>query len=429
MDITAYNITYIISNLFTVYIIKLFMDKYLEIEPKYKKTVYGAYGGFFVITTSLYFLFDIPIVMMAINILCFFGISLFYKGSLKNKIVASLYIYIVLFVIEILITALTFTSFMSPFEKYGYSNILGLFIDKMLQFFSVLILRSRFASKKESDDMIPLKISVYSLIIPISTIIIEMIITSIYEVSQIKVSISVVVLFMINFIAFALYNSLLEIYKDKVKNITLNQEREYYYRQCLIMQKAVEDTQSFRHDFNNHMSILNEFISKKEFSSAEKYIGNLREDHQKYVSVYSATGNIPIDSILNYKLNSLSEKNIDINIEINVPTELPVEIMDISTILANLLDNADSALSKVENDKQLKIRVVYKKGMLVISISNSYNGIVLYENGEIVTTKKNRERHGKGLSNVRKAVEKYNGLLKFTHDENVFTSEILLYLT
>lgn len=37
MDITAYNITYIISNLFTVYIVKLFMDKYLEIEPKYKK--------------------------------------------------------------------------------------------------------------------------------------------------------------------------------------------------------------------------------------------------------------------------------------------------------------------------------------------------------------------------------------------------------
>ena len=102
--------------------------------------------------------------------------------------------------------------------------------------------------------------------------------------------------------------------------------------------------------------------------------------------------------------------------------------MDISTILSNLLDNADSALSKVENGKQLKIRIVYKKGMLIISIENSYNGIVLYENGEIVTTKKNRDRHGKGLSNVRKAVEKYNGLLKFTHDNNIFTAEVLLYL-
>ena len=30
--------------------------------------------------------------------------------------------------------------------------------------------------------------------------------------------------------------------------------------------------------------------------------------------------------------------------------------------------------------------------------------------------------------NGAKAVEKYNGLLKFTHDENAFTSEVLLYL-
>ena len=76
MNITAYNIIYIISNLFTVYIVKLFMDNYLEINPKYKKTVYWVYGAYFLITTSLYFLVDIPIVMMTANILCFLGISL-----------------------------------------------------------------------------------------------------------------------------------------------------------------------------------------------------------------------------------------------------------------------------------------------------------------------------------------------------------------
>ena len=66
--------------------------------------------------------------------------------------------------------------------------------------------------------------------------------------------------------------------------------------------------------------------------------------------------------------------------------------------------------------------------MLIIRISNTYNGTVLYENGEIVTTKKNKDEHGKGLSNIRKVTEKYNGLLKLSHNENVFTSEVLLYL-
>lgn len=430
MNITAYDLIYIISNLFTAYIVKLFMDKYLGINPKYKRAVYWVYGAFFLITTSLYFLFSVPVVMMIANILCFLGISLCYKGNYKNKIIASLYIYIVLFIVEILVTALTFTPFMTPFEKYGYSNVLGLFINKILQFFTVLVLRSIFINKeKSSDDNLPLKISLSSLLIPISTIIIEIVIISIPDVSQSKVVISVIMLFMINFIAFVLYNSLLEMYRNKIKNVIMNQEREYYYKQCLIMQKAVENTQSFRHDYNNHISILNEFISKGEISSAEKYISNLREEHQKYTSIYSSTGNIPIDSILNYKLNSLSDKNVNMDIEVNVPTELSVEIMDISTILTNLLDNAASALSKVENNKQLNIKIVYIKGMLIISIANSYNGTVHYENGEIVTTKKNKDEHGKGLSNVRKTAEKYNGILKLSHNENVFTSEVLLYLS
>lgn len=429
MNITAYDLTYIVSNLFTAYIVKIFMDKYLGINLKYKNTVYIAYSAFFLITTTLYFMFDVPLVMMIVNILCFSGISLFYKGDYKNKIIASFYIYIILFAVEILVTALTFTPFMNPFKEYGYSNILGLFIDKVAQFFVVLILVNIFIKKDESDnDVLPLKISLSSLLIPISTIIIEIIVVSTPDISQNKVILSVIVLFMINFISFVLYNSLSDIYQEKIKNVILNQEREYYYKQCLMMQKAVEDTQSFRHDYNNHMSILGEFISQGEILTAENYINNLIKEHQNYTSIYSSTGNVPIDSILNYKLNSLSDKNVNINIETNVPTELYIEIMDISTILTNLLDNAFSALDKVNKNKKIDIKIIYSKGMLIIRISNSYNGTVLYENGEIVTTKKNKDEHGKGLSNIRKVTEKYNGLLKLSHNENVFTSEVLLYL-
>lgn len=429
MYLTAYNITYIISNLFTAYIIKLFMDKYLGLNQKHKKSVYLAYGLFSLITTAVYFVFDIPIIMMITNILCFLGITFFYNGSLKKKVIASFYIYIVLFIVEILVTALTFTSFMSPFEKYGYSNILGLFINKILQFFAVLILINVFIKSKDSnEEAMPLKLAIPSLLIPISTIVIEMIVTSIYNVSQNKVAISVVVLFMINFMAFVLYNSLSEMYLEKMKSAITNQEREYYYKQCLIMQKSVEDSQAFRHDLNNHMSIIRDLISKNEINSAGKYICNLIEESQSQTSIYSATGNIPIDRILNYKLNSLPDKDIDIKIDVNVPTELTVEIMDISTILTNLLDNAVSALKNIKRDKKLNIKIVYRKGMLIISIDNTYDGVVLYENGEIVTTKKDKNTHGKGLINIRKTAEKYNGLLKLSHNENVFTSEVLLYL-
>ena len=431
MRTTSYNIIYIISNLFTVYIIKMFMDKYLGTEPKNKKPVYISYALYFLITSGMYFIFDVPAVMMLANLLCISGVSLFYKGDYKKKAVASFYIYIVLFVVEILVTALTFTSFMSPFEKYGYSNILGLFINKILQFFAVLILCNIFIKKDDSKEEAPLKLVIPSLLIPVSTIAIEMIIISVSDISPFKVVLSVIILFTINFIVFVLYNYLYEMYQEKMKNAISNQEKEYYYKQCQLMQQSVEEVRDFRHDFNNHISVLNELIESNQNSSALQYIGDLIESNQKQRSVYSLTGNIPVDSILNYKLNSISSIINDISLKINItiPTELNIEIMDISTILTNLLDNAIDAIRNAGDNKILNINLIYRKGILVIIIENSFDGVVLYENGEIITTKKDKGIHGKGLSNVRKTAEKYNGLLRVSHNEDVFTSEILLYLT
>ena len=77
-----------------------------------------------------------------------------------------------------------------------------------------------------------------------------------------------------------------------------------------------------------------------------------------------------------------------------VPTELPVEIVDLSIILTNLLDNALRALEQIGNGK-LVIITHYQKGILYIIVRNSYNGDVRYENGEIITTKEwQRSRQG-----------------------------------
>ena len=395
------------------------MDKYLGVIPERRTKSYIAYSAFFIITTSFYFLFDIPFLMMITNIICFIGISIFYQGDYKRRCVASLYIYIILLIVEIFVTALTFTPYMSIFDKYGYSNVLGLFIDKILQFFVVLVLLSINAKKKSTyDTALPFKMS-----LPV-----EMIVVSTPNISQIKVVLSVITLFLINFVSFVLYNSILEAYQDKLRNAILDQERDYYHKQCLLMQKAVDDSNAFRHDFNNHMTMINELISKNETSTVTKYIGELIEDSQKHRNIYSSTGNIPIDSVINYKLNSITDREVDIIVDVSVPTELSVEIMDISTILTNIIDNAIYALEKINKNKRISIKIKYSKGMLVICVSNTYDGIVLYENGVIVSAKKNKTEHGKGLENIRRTAEKYNGLLKLSHNENIFTSEVLLYL-
>ena len=45
-----------------------------------------------------------------------------------------------------------------------------------------------------------------------------------------------------------------------------------------------------------------------------------------------------------------------------------------------------------------------------------------------MTTKENAEFHGRGLRNVEKAIEKYDGLLTIEHDDKYFKAKVLLYM-
>ena len=64
----------------------------------------------------------------------------------------------------------------------------------------------------------------------------------------------------------------------------------------------------------------------------------------------------------------------------------------------------------------------------MVMIKNTYDGIINYKNGKIVTTKDDDDTHGRGLDLIRETAEKYNGVFTTSHDDNYFTSEVFLYL-
>jgi sensor histidine kinase regulating citrate/malate metabolism len=266
-----------------------------------------------------------------------------------------------------------------------------------------------------------------SIFIPIATIVMELLFQVSSGVTQSTIVTSIVIIFFINVVVFFLYDSLVAAYDKQLNSAIAEQERTYYYNQCLLMQASAEDVRSFKHDMNNHLSLLQKFMDDGKNKEAQAYINELVQEHQQLKKLYSATGNVAIDSILNYKLGSISNPNLHIDVQANVPTELAVEIVDLSIILTNLLDNALTAITKTIGECQLSIRISYQKGMLLIRVSNSYNGDVQYENGELVTTKAEKHEHGRGLQNVRKAAEKYQGALRLKHDASTFTAEVILY--
>ncbi len=226
--------------------------------------------------------------------------------------------------------------------------------------------------------------------------------------------------------AYFLYESSARHYVRSVNMEMLRRENDLYFRQCEIMEKSTEEMRSFRHDLNNQFIALSRLLSEGQTEKARKHLDSLFSQ-TKQMTVYSCTGNIPVDSIINYKLRLAETEHIKISTHIAIPPDIKMDTADIVTVLGNLLDNAIEATVLKREDRRIYLKLFYTQGRLVIRVSNSYNGQIRKDGDRMVTTKTDNKRHGYGLANVEKIAEKYGGVLKIGNTEDEFTADLLMY--
>ena len=212
-----------------------------------------------------------------------------------------------------------------------------------------------------------------------------------------------------------------------LKEEVIKREKSYYAKQAELLEQRSRDIKGIQHDMKNHLFAIGAMVKNKN-KDAEKYIDNILG---KIISdeLYSSTGNIAIDSVINFKLSKASEIGTLVKADIKLPSGLQDGLEDLVTIIGNLLDNAIEALSDIDdNEKRLEIEVRYNIGNVNIDIKNSYNGELNYKNGKIETKKHDKNMHGIGLESVKTAVEKHYGTMDIHHNNKEFHVNIMLYL-
>ena len=422
MSLSNYDIVYACSELFSIYIIYYFFRSLFGVQIRNKAITISVYALYFVLTIGIHFVANIPFLNLIFTIVSLFSISLCYNTTFPKRFLA-IFEYIILAIVSVV----TKNAYIEPLQKYEYENEIGIFLSRMVIFWVVLLL-GYFSHHRNEQKILPIWTMFVSPCIPILTIGVELLFTTVSGVTAQSVTVSMILLFIINIVVFFLYESLSIAYARAAKATAAEQEKNYYQNQCQLMQNAVEDTRRFHHDISNHFSIVETFLEDHKTNEASQYLQELIQKEEKKSVLYSTSGNIVVDSIINYKLRSVSDWNVAVTVDIVIPTELPIEIVDLSTILTNLLDNAVQALQKTDGKRELKIAMTYRKGMLFVAVKNTYPGKVHYENGEIVTTKEDTESHGYGLKNVESAAEKYDGICQLHHNDVYFDAEVALYL-
>lgn len=355
-----------------------------------------------------------------------FMISLTYEASIQKRIIYVIYMYLFMAVAEIITAAMTGYVYFSVFSQGDYRDSFGVIAVRIVIYGETLLLENIKLTKNGRN--IGWIFWLASIMIPVSTLILEVIIANQTNLTKVEAVGSVSLLFAVNIIAFYLYDSLAENYIKKSKLALLQKENELYSRQCEIMQSSTEDLQAFRHDMSNQLIILNHLLEEGKDEEARRRLDQLSRFIKGKV-IYSTSGNIIIDGLVNYKLQSVASENIKVETEIVVPKQLNIDIADFVTLLGNLLDNALEALKKVDREQRiLTIKIMFSQERLIGRITNTYCGEIYLKDDKILTSKKEKQKHGYGLSNVEKIIKKYNGYMEIDYANWEFRVDFIIYL-
>ncbi|MCR4610678.1 MAG: GHKL domain-containing protein [Lachnospiraceae bacterium] len=216
--------------------------------------------------------------------------------------------------------------------------------------------------------------------------------------------------------------------EDAMQSVLVSKQMEELSEHVHTMEKVYSDVRSVRHDINNHIMILGNLLEKSENDEAIRYLNEWQRGFP-VPELNARTGNPVTDIVISEKMREGREVGIEFVSDFHYPDSTKVESIDIGIILSNALSNAIRAASSSDNSK-IEVSAWTNNNAYLIQVKNTFAGKLCIdtETGLTETTKRDKERHGYGLLNMKRITEKYYGTIKLEQDNDIviFTAMLIL---
>ncbi|MBQ4522023.1 MAG: GHKL domain-containing protein [Lachnospiraceae bacterium] len=195
----------------------------------------------------------------------------------------------------------------------------------------------------------------------------------------------------------------------------------------MLQKSLVETQQAFDlwrksiHDYKHNILYLTQLVDEGNIEEIKSYLSKENDMITKKDACVK-TGNTVADAIINTKRNTAEKMGILFVVNASIPNKIAVSGLDLANILGNLIDNAIEAEQK-EEEPYIEITIKQEKMFLIINVRNT---CTFPTAPNLRTTKEQEEFHGIGLQSVRQTVEKYEGEITISTENNQFIVTILI---
>ena len=238
---------------------------------------------------------------------------------------------------------------------------------------------------------------------------------------------TVVVLFsvvLINVSSSVLFAILVKWNRERTHHMMIDLQFQEQKKMNQSICSAYKSLEILQHDMKNDLLSLQALIHDGKIDKAEQFVQRYTRTKLDQFQIYVHTGHELIDAIINIKLNYAREMKIDVLCQITADFN-SFDMEDIVSIFSNAIDNAiESSVQQIS--RFISVVMENKRDYLHISIGNAIDKSVLDNNSELRTTKKQRDYHGYGTQSMQHIVEKYDGMIDYYENNNVFYADILL---
>lgn len=425
MDLNLYQKTiYILLDFIYIISLNIYIRGYTDKRHKRAISIVAVSAICLAMDIIVYFKYSDAYVYLATGIIFTFIMTLAYSREYIKNIVMSVFWIIYSGLAEVF--SVYFASVMSGdnVEHAITNNITYTVIMCMLRFF-VLISALIFYTvrrKRRGTETIPFYWFVIMFAFAGSIYILESFYSVWYKYAvsgeEYRVLMVAVILMVINVLIFYLYEEQAKHYAMKgemaqIKNHMDNQ-RIFYEKEKNMWEQLRKE----RHDMKNLFIALEGYLREGKYDilaeAFDEKIGSYGSERRKVIS-----GDKNIDIILSYKIAMADNKGIKSDIKCDVKNTIHILPEDLAVLLGNAIDNAIEAAEKSKSP-YISVDIKSAKGLCRIIIRNSVDKPVRITKDLNIKTTKSEEGHGWGIKSMKSIVDKYNGQMTMSCDDERF---------